>query len=64
MTRKEILEKILEMHKMKMEYLLNCYKNQEIDIETLDVLVSMITNDLVQHVTDLARASDDEQNRK
>lgn len=64
MTRKEISEKISEMHNIELKRLLNRYENNEIDIETLDKLFAARTDELVQHTRDLANACDEELEEK
>ena len=64
MTRKEISEKISEMHNIELKRLLNLYKNNEIDLETLDKLFAARTDELVQHTRDLANACDEELEEK
>ena len=64
MKRKEIYEKISEMHNIELKRLLNLYKNNEIDLETLDKLFAARTDELVQHTRDLANACDEELEEK
>jgi len=64
MTRKEIFEKISEMHSIELKRLLNRYENNEIDLETLDKLFAARTDELVQHTRDLVNACDDELEQK
>lgn len=64
MKRKEIYEKISEMHNIELKRLLNLYKNNEIDLETLDKLFAARTDELVQHTRDLANTCDEELEEK
>ena len=64
MKRKEIYEKISEMHNIELKRLLNLYKNNEIDLETLDKLFAARTDELVQHTRDLANACYEELEEK
>ena len=64
MTRKEISEKMSEMHGIELKRLLNRYENNEIDLETLDKLFAAKTDELVQHTRDLANACDEELEEK